>query len=306
MRKLLFAVLCLLYVALPARAQNYLYATGSPAFSTQLPIDQGFVNVNNGEIHLEIPLATKKQRGDLILNEALVYDSRIWHIVQNGSSYSWQPTNVPNGVGGWTFSSGASAGTIAYSTQTGSTSTSPACGSGSSSSQTYTQYTNWTWIDPGGTSHAFPGVSTLVYGPPPPNCTYNGPDGNSSSSGSATDGSGYVLTVTNNTTATITDLHGITYQPTLCAAPSCSSVSNIVSDRNGNSWSSDSHGNLIDTSGQTPVLVTTAGNITYYDVLGVNGARKRYKVTTAPVYFNTLFLEQGVTEVSVLRTCVTK
>ena len=58
---LLFSALC------SAQAQDYLYATGSPVYITQLPIDHGFVNVNNGEIHLEIPLAGKQQRGTFAL-----------------------------------------------------------------------------------------------------------------------------------------------------------------------------------------------------------------------------------------------
>jgi hypothetical protein len=72
----------------------------------------------------------------------------------------------------------------------------------------------------------------------------------------------------------------------------------VITDRNGNYWSTDANGNVIDTSGQTPVLVTTNGNITYYDVSGVNGTRNRYTVTTAPVYFRTLFLQSDVSEAS--------
>jgi hypothetical protein len=83
-----------------AFCQGYVYATGVPTFSTTLPIDHGIVNVNNGDIHLEIPLATNAQRGRLGLEEKLVYDSRIWQIVQNGSGYIWQPNNVPNSMGG--------------------------------------------------------------------------------------------------------------------------------------------------------------------------------------------------------------
>jgi hypothetical protein len=76
-RKYLLALLVLLTATFSsANAQGYLYATGSPIYSTSLPIDRGIVNVNNGDIHLEIPLATKQQRGSLSLNEKLVYDSR--------------------------------------------------------------------------------------------------------------------------------------------------------------------------------------------------------------------------------------
>lgn len=64
-----FVVLSLLLLAFIAgtrlNAQDYVYQTGSPTFSTQIPIENGFINVNNGEIHIEIPLATQPQRGDL-------------------------------------------------------------------------------------------------------------------------------------------------------------------------------------------------------------------------------------------------
>ena len=86
-------------------SQNYVYAIGNQPFSTQIPIENGFINVNNGEIHIEISLATHAQRGRLPLNERLVYDSRIWQIISNGG-YSWQPTNVPNSMGGWRFVTG--------------------------------------------------------------------------------------------------------------------------------------------------------------------------------------------------------
>lgn len=100
MRKFATVPLCLLSVLAGKQqlgAQNYVYAVGYPSFTTQIPIENGFINVNNGEIHLEIPLAAHTQRGGMQLNESLVYDSRIWHIVYNGT-YSFQPTNVPNSM----------------------------------------------------------------------------------------------------------------------------------------------------------------------------------------------------------------
>jgi hypothetical protein len=96
-----YVLICLLVAAIvtsAAHAQSYVYATGNPSFSTQIPIENGSINVNNGEIHMEIPLATHTQRGRIPLVESLEYDSRIWQIVP---AYSWQPTNVPNSMGGW-------------------------------------------------------------------------------------------------------------------------------------------------------------------------------------------------------------
>lgn len=221
-------------------AQNYLYATGSPAFSTQIPIENGFINVNNGEIHMEIPLATHAQRGKLQLNERLIYDSRIWKIVNN-NGYSWQPTNVPNSMGGWVFSSGANDGSVSFSTTSGTQS----CGGGEGL-QPHTTYLGFTWVDPQGTSHAFPGAQTIRYTQSnSANCTST-PAGIPTSSGYAKDGSGYFVTISNYTQADIFDKQGSHVYGSV-----------VAQDRYGNYWSLDSSGNLIDTVGRTPVYHDT-------------------------------------------------
>src|SRR5207248_2774536 len=68
-------------------AQTYVYATGSPTFNTAYPVESGFVNVANGNLHMEIPLASPPQRGSLRVGAKLVYDSRIWKPV----SGVWYP-----------------------------------------------------------------------------------------------------------------------------------------------------------------------------------------------------------------------
>ncbi|ADV82717.1 RHS repeat domain-containing protein [Terriglobus saanensis] len=279
-----------------ASAQDYLFATGSPAFSTNLPIDQGIVNVNNGEIHLEIPLAVKTQRGGaLALQEKLIYDSRIWKFVQNGS-FQWQPSNVPNSVGGWTFSSGLASGSITFTGVGGADPHTSAC-AGTDIPQLYNEFIDWTWHDATGTSHAFPAAETIQYNPNvPANCVGPQPTGVPNASGIASDGSGYTLQLTNFTTPTIVGPDGTSFHPTLVANNS-PTQSNIV-DRNGNFWTADGTGNLIDTSGTTPVVVSSSGNQTFYDVLAVGGVRQRYTVTTTPVFFNTAFGESAVSEIS--------
>lgn len=44
-------------VAVPAKAQSYLQNVGVPPFTTKQPVENGFINVANGNLHLEIPLA---------------------------------------------------------------------------------------------------------------------------------------------------------------------------------------------------------------------------------------------------------
>jgi hypothetical protein len=94
-----------------AHAQDYLYATGNPTFSVNVPVDHGYINVANGNLHLEIPIATHAQRGNLKLDERLVYDSRIW-MIGHYSNYYWWPNNVPGSMAGWRFVSGLNSGSI--------------------------------------------------------------------------------------------------------------------------------------------------------------------------------------------------
>ena len=60
----------------PTKGQSYIYATGNPSFGVNIPVENGFINVTNGNLHLELSLASHKQRGALTLDEKLVYDSR--------------------------------------------------------------------------------------------------------------------------------------------------------------------------------------------------------------------------------------
>src|SRR5438445_13827421 len=76
-------------------AQDYEYQTGWPTFTTAIPVELGYLNVANGNLHLEVPLDSAQQRGGSVFVAKMVYDSRIWRIVSSGTSYVWQPTNVP-------------------------------------------------------------------------------------------------------------------------------------------------------------------------------------------------------------------
>ena len=74
-------LLLMMFVAV-CNAQDYVSQTGSPAFSANQPVVFGFVNLANGNIHLEIPIASAPQRGELAFALKLVYDSRIWQVVK--------------------------------------------------------------------------------------------------------------------------------------------------------------------------------------------------------------------------------
>lgn len=105
---LLPAFIGLLALLLPARAHAqslyYLQNGGRPTFNTPAPVEKGFIDLANGDLHLEIPLASPAQRGSMTTNARMVYDGRIWVIVDNGTSKSWQPTNLPDFMtGGWNW-----------------------------------------------------------------------------------------------------------------------------------------------------------------------------------------------------------
>jgi YD repeat-containing protein len=162
----------------------------------------------------------------------------------------------------------------------------------------WNQYNNWKWTDPRGTVHTFPGIYTLKYSSPVGgnHCTTI-PTDNPTGVGDAiaSDGSGYVLTISNYSTAKITDTQGTSYYPT--TSGSTPGTVQAV-DSNGNYWTTDSNGNLVDDRGQTPVLTTTSRSTIYYDVLSVGGGRQRYTVTLEAVPYNTAFQQTAVTDVS--------
>jgi RHS repeat-associated protein len=268
---IVFAIHC-------APAQDYLYSTGSPTWGMQIPIENGYINVNNGNIHFEISLASQKQRGSLQLNEMLVYDSRIWQIVPSGSSYSWEPTNVANSQGGWRFVKGNETGTL----EVFGNPTTAICPENQYQQFTYYTY-SFKWTDPSGTTHEFP-VGTVQLGSSQCTSWPNGQYPNQPTGSSYADDAGtYYMVVSNYTSPVIYDKSGDEVYP-------------AVTDTNGNTFTSDPNGNLIDTIGRTPVLVSSNGNETYYDVLTINGARKRYTVTNETINVNTAFGQSGVTE----------
>src|SRR5579872_3979009 len=252
----------LLLIVSAASAQTYLNATGIPTFATASKVETGLLDLSNGNLHLEIPLATFSQRGKTTLTAKLVYDSRIWQVVND----AWQPTNSPNSQGGWRFVTTADPGAVTQ------TLTSTSC-NGSQIIQTWQAFI---WTDPIGTQHTFPITTTQNQ------CT-----GSNTTSGDAyaMDSSGFHMYVVNYTSATVFAKDGTQTYPS-------------YRDTNGNYFTTDGNGNVIDTLNRTPVTKTVNGSTTYYDVLNSQGVTSRYTVTTTTVNVNTSFGQSGVTEYS--------
>ncbi|MEO6804843.1 MAG: RHS repeat-associated core domain-containing protein [Edaphobacter sp.] len=257
-----------------------------------IPVPNGFINIANGNLHLEIPLSTLKQRGQLSLNERLVYDSRIWKIIQY-NNYYWWPLNIPNSAAGWRFVKGNEAGTMAYNSVSVNPTTCPGDGGDpllipggggdpGGGITVYSYSSSMTWTDPSGTAHLFDAVYNQS-----DQC--DGTSIRSVSGGYATDSSGYQVVDDGNGNPVVKDGNGTEVFP------------NVI-DRFGNYFSPDNGGDLVDDLGRTPVITTQNGNQTYYDVLAPNGpisnngTRVRYIVTMESLSLNTAFGQQGVVE----------
>lgn len=256
------------FFASKSGAQSYLSQVGNNTFSTQLPVELGNYDASTGNLHLQIPLGTWPQRVGHTLNAALVYDSRIWYISGN----SWQPGNLRGSQGGWRFLISGSPGTVNYMTQVYQCAT----------RGEWSTFSNFVWTAPDGTIHQFP-ITTK-------NDHYDCDGGSiSSRSAYANDSSGYYMSVTNYTSATV-------------FAPDGSQVYPSFKDTNGNYYSTDSNGNIVDTLGRTPVKVTTDCNNnsseTCYDVLNDQGSYSRYTVVNTTVSVSTAFHQSGITEYS--------
>lgn len=279
-----------LVAGLPVAAQNYLYGTGNPVWGINIPIESGFINVANGNVHMEIPIGSQPQRGSIPLTETLVYDSRIWQIVNTGSSLSFQPVSTD----GWALGGTAIAGSAA--TQSTVNESVPCNGGGS---QGYEEAI-YTYVDMAGTSHVFaPGIYYLY--------SQNCPSGNTggitntnmaagtSYSAYAVDGSGYYLTV---------------YNESCSGGYTCEN--DVVFDPNGNlPGNEDRNGNFItetyseppntwtwtDTLGRNAFVWTnTNSTTTTLDVMSIGGAQKQYTINWETINVNTNFQQSGVTD----------
>src|SRR5580704_8086452 len=267
-RRLLFIVVCFLLGATHnAMGQSSVYGYGPYVNSVPLPVENGYVDAVNGNLHLEIPITAIAERGHVPFVAKFEYDSHIWQQVAPTGPISWQPTNIPNSNGGWRYVSPAS-GQMSHITDLGS------CSDRLLGDLPYSEYYGFTWTAPDGRQIPFAGV------------THRGNKcivALTSFDSIASDASGYHIYVTNYVGATIYAPDGTQVYPT-------------IKDTNGNFYSGDGNGNLVDTLGRTPVTVTTGTNQIFYDVLNSQNHTSRFTVNTTSISAKTAFGQSNVTE----------
>lgn len=288
----LFSLLILSFVVLnlPSLAQtSYLQQIGPPPTDATVPVELGSIDLTNGNLHLEVPIASFPQRGGQGFEAKMVYDSRIWlgaYWGTNPGVWSYRPINVGDAhgnpsMGGWRM-------VINHDNTASSWVATLINGSCNNDlgTNSFFRSTAFAWQGPDGTVHTWQNLYTEqdfgnqtcpdAYGDTPATAGY------------ADDGSGFYLLVTN-------------YQNVTVWGPDGNQVYPIFKDTNGNYFSNDANGNVIDTLGRIPIIKTISGNNIFYDVLNAQGTRSRYTVTTesipvsVPNYSTTLTVVQSIT-----------
>lgn len=282
-----FSILvCLLFFSSQMPAQeDYLLQLGPPPNGSTIPVELGFINLTNGNLHLEVPLGSFPQRGSLPYKASLVYDSRIWvpWTVIGDPGQSFRPFNflgqflIPGSQAGWRLELSVDPTFVPFYVSDLELCDRDFYFQG----QSWVGRSDFSWTAPDGTVHTFNGngntftIQNLPAGVSP-NCSIGDtPD----TSGYADDGSGYFLMVTNYDQMTV-------YAPDGSQFATCANCgSDTPEDSNGNYFSLDGNfpANVVDTLGRTPIITTTNGNQIYYDVLNAQGGRSRYTVTTEDI-----------------------
>jgi YD repeat-containing protein len=302
-----FALLIAAFPSTRAVAQNdYVNATGNPVWGVNIPIEKGFINVANGNVHIEIPVGNEPQRGGSSYTESIVYDSRIWEIINTGSSYSFQPVG-----GGWTFG-GTLYGGLSLDGINGTPAYSSVPCAGSGGSQSYSQ-TTFTWLDPSRTPHLFAPPIYSLYAPICPYGNTGGISNSTTGAAYAVDGSGYYFSVNQDASGSIYDQifdqngnqPGIQDRNGNYTGAVYNHISASGSNPSEDVWTwNNSQGTTVFTQTNTTGFPPNFGGSTYYagptylDVLTIGGATKRYTVNWENINVHSAFGQSAVGDTS--------
>lgn len=276
--KMAMLLVCIL-LSTGAAAQSYLSATGYPTFNTPIRVHNGTVNLGNGNLSVNISLGSYVQRGGKTVKLALVYNSRIYSIANNGTSKSWTPTG---GQGGWRLALGYANGTV----QAASVTFTPCGASG------YYVYSNYQFIDSDATVRNFPMTTSSDDPAKPSGCTLPYP---TSATGYATDSTGYFLNASGGT-GTLYYPDGTTFVP--AQLNPVGGTANAT-DANGNFTTYDGQDVILnDTVGRTILHAINIDNPVPYNITNSQNTGASDTALWANVNAATSFGVSGVTEFS--------
>jgi RHS repeat-associated protein len=270
-----FGVLLILtFCAHLAFGQSYQTSTGSPSFAAPEPVELGFVDASNGNLHLSIPLGSYSQRG-ASQPQAITfeYDSSLWTPQVEGGTLAWEISDQQPGwvLGGWY-----------YSTQVS--------GVNDVSSLAQQCYTDITWTDQNGTAHLFHLNEN----------TDNEAGCPSTADAFASDSSGYHMYVTG---APAHEIGAPGYAPDGVYAPDGTLVAPWVSDPQGRPViSEDSNGNYMSLLNSMPETVYDTLNRPIFSGCSVCGltptvstsqGTAQYSLSTATINVKTDFQQSS-------------
>lgn len=246
------------------------------------------VNNANLNVHFEFPVMSRAGRG-LPFSYTLSYDSEVWFPVTSGGTTVWNPS--PNW--GWGVITQPQLGYISYASSPVS-----CVGPPPANQHVYwTISTNFTYVDSVGTSHSFGGLAVSTW-PSGSQCGGGPPTTNS---GTASDDSGYFLSIAVNGSSVNTTLSA--RSGAVINAPQNGPGSGSVVDTNGNviSVSNGSTAYFYDTlSSSSPALsVSGAGapsSPRVFAYTNPSGSSSHYQVNYANYSVRTNFGCSGISE----------
>jgi YD repeat-containing protein len=256
MIRLVRVVSLLFMLMLGSNAVNAQVATGTPPFSSSGG-GPDVIDLANLNVHLDVPIVNKPGRG-MNFTYDMSYDSSAWYPVVVGSTTSWMPASAN---WGWRGQTEVATGYITHRMTRNGSCPNPEYPPTLPTTIPGYIFNNYAYHDTLGVWHPFDVTGTTAA------C------GGGGESGTATDGSGYVINLDpgGDGIAVVTSPSG-----TLISATSYVG-SAIKTDRNGNQISVNGSGVFTDTLGTTALTITGSGTATspnYFTYTAPGGAVK--------------------------------
>ena len=195
------------------------------------------------------------------------YDSTIWSPTVSGSTTSWGPQYALTPMGWPTFNPnvGVVGGSIQCGTTLSRTQLGGACNvDPADPSQppviwagTQYNYSNYAYVDPKGTSHAFPSAVAIYVGNASPSCPYGGGPSNPTGTTNYTSVDGFTLAIVENSSGVLPNVTNKAGKNVTPSSGTCGSApyAGTYIDANGNEISQNC-GVFTDTLGQTALTIT--------------------------------------------------